>query len=172
MAVQLQQAGDEVGDLILLDSFVIADRPGFDAEPSMTELMAEFGITTTDTATAGTEPTVREVWQAVRAAGGILGSVSEDDFGAVHQTFRHATPLAAQWRPRTYHGDATFVSATVDPPAGAPAAHDWRTAIAGDLTVIEIACTHARMLLPDNVVGFTDALGEDSRITTHQEEEQ
>ncbi|WP_267615377.1 non-ribosomal peptide synthetase [Gordonia bronchialis] len=155
MAVQLAEAGEQVGDLILLDSFVIADRPGFDAEPSMVELMSEFGLAPAE---SDAEPTLHEVWQAIAEAGGILGGVTEEAFGAVHRTFRAATALAADWRPRTYDGDATFVSATVDPPAGAPAADDWRTAVAGRLTRVEVDCTHARMLLPENVTGFIHSI--------------
>ncbi|MET9200711.1 amino acid adenylation domain-containing protein [Gordonia sp. NPDC003585] len=171
MAVQLQEAGDEVGQLILLDSFVIADRPEYQTEPSLAELMKEFGITTTD---VDVEPTVQEVRTAVAAAGGILGAMCEQDFDAVHRAFRHATPLAADWRPRTYDGDATFVSATIDPPAGQRAVDDWHTAIAGQVTEVKTSCTHARMLLPENVVDYIHAIdGADAQqAPTEQQEEQ
>lgn len=169
--MQLQESGDEVGQLILLDSFVIADRPEFHTEPSLAELMKEFGITTTD---VDVEPTVQEVRTAVAAAGGILGAMCEQDFDAVHRAFRHATPLAADWRPRTYDGDATFVSATIDPPAGQRAVDDWHTAIAGQVTEVKTSCTHARMLLPENVVDYIHAIdGADAQqAPTEQQEEQ
>ena len=167
MAVQLEQSGDEVGQLILLDSYVIADRPDLHAEPSVAELMAEFDLRANESEDEnGDEPTVREVWQAVRAAGGILGGVTQAEFEAVHRAFRHATPLAADWRPRTYHGDATFVSANLDRPPGQPAVDDWRTAIGGSLTELEVHCSHARMLLPDNVTSFVEAIRNPSPRTT------
>ena len=165
--MQLEQSGDEVGQLILLDSYVIADRPDLHAEPSVAELMAEFDLRANESEDEnGDEPTVREVWQAVRAAGGILGGVTQAEFEAVHRAFRHATPLAADWRPRTYHGDATFVSANLDRPPGQPAVDDWRTAIGGSLTELEVHCSHARMLLPDNVTSFVEAIRNPSPRTT------
>ncbi|NED59337.1 alpha/beta fold hydrolase, partial [Streptomyces sp. SID10244] len=74
VAIALQAAGDEVAQLVLLDSFVLADRPDLATEPSVAELLAEFGIAAADD---GREPSVTEAWQAVRAAGGPLAGLSE-----------------------------------------------------------------------------------------------
>ena len=166
MAVQLAEgrrvdpAADpndpRVGSLTLLDSYVVADRPGFDEQPSVAELLREFGLD----APADREPTVTEAWESVRAAGGPIAGLSEADFAAVHDVFRAATPLAAQWRPRTYGGDMIFVSATGDTPPGGPAVQDWRRRITGRLTEIEVTCSHARMLQPENVSAYMDVARE------------
>ncbi|WAC56477.1 amino acid adenylation domain-containing protein [Gordonia sp. SL306] len=155
VAIALQAAGDEVAQLVLLDSFVLADRPDLTTEPSVAELLAEFGIAAADD---GREPSVTEAWQAVRAAGGPLAGLSEADFEAVHRTFRHATPLAAHWRPGTFRGDMTFVTAAGDPPPGRPAVDDWRDHVSGEIAETVVHCTHARMLLPENVTGFAAAI--------------
>ncbi|ROZ98666.1 amino acid adenylation domain-containing protein [Gordonia sp. OPL2] len=161
MAIQLQAAGDDVDELVLLDSFVVADRPGYDETPSVAELLAEFGLSAeTD---HGGEPTITEAWQAVREAGGPLGGLTEAEFGRVHRAFLSATPLAADWRPRTYHGDAVFVTATADPPPGGPAVQDWDGRITGTVTEFTVDCSHARMLLPENVSDYSSAIDRSAR---------
>ncbi|AZG48374.1 non-ribosomal peptide synthetase [Gordonia insulae] len=153
MAIQLAAAGAEVAQLVLLDSFVLADRPGLATEQSVAELLAEFGLSTGEG-----EPTVEQAWQAVRSAGGPLGGLGADEFAAVHETFRQATPLAAHWRPGTFDGDMTFVTAAADPPAGRPAVDDWRAHVSGRIHEVVIDSTHARMLLPENVTGYAHVI--------------
>ena len=162
MAVQLSESGDVVDELTLLDSFVVADRPGFDRTPSVAELMAEFGldIDTDD----GQEPSIAHAWESVRNAGGPLSGLSEHEFAAVHRTFLAATPLAADWRPRTYAGDARFVTATADPPPGGPAVDDWAGRITGTVREFVVDCSHARMLLPANVTAYAAAV--DGSVTS------
>ncbi|MDL9944923.1 amino acid adenylation domain-containing protein [Gordonia sp. ABSL11-1] len=161
MAIQLHAAGDVIDELVLLDSFVVADRPGCDETPSVAELLAEFGLSA-DTGPGG-EPTIAEAWQAVRDAGGSLGGLTEAEFGRVHRAFLAATPLAADWRPRTYHGDAVFVTATADPPPGGPAVGDWAGRITGTVTEFTVDCSHARMLLPENVSEYSSAIDRSAR---------
>ncbi|MEE4021578.1 amino acid adenylation domain-containing protein [Gordonia sp. PKS22-38] len=156
MAVALSEAGEVVDELTLLDSFVVADRPGFDETPSVAELLTEFGLQAE--VADGTEPTIDEAWDAVRGAGGPLAGLGRDEFDAVHRTFLAATGLAADWRPRTYDGDAVFVTATADPPPGGPAIGDWAGRITGTITEVTADCSHARMLLPENVIGYSAVL--------------
>ncbi|MYR08784.1 amino acid adenylation domain-containing protein [Gordonia sp. SID5947] len=163
VAIALQDAGEEVAQLVLLDSFVLADRPDLATEPSVSELLAEFGITAAE---AGHEPTVTDAWRAVRAAGGPLAGLTEADFTAVHETFRHATPLAAHWRPGVFRGDMTFVTAAADPPPGRPAVDDWRDHVSGEIAETVVHCTHARMLLPENVTGFAAAIDDTTAPVT------
>ncbi|MFW0795599.1 amino acid adenylation domain-containing protein [Gordonia sp. CPCC 205515] len=153
MAVQLEAAGEEVASLTLLDSFVLADRPELAVEPSLGELLAEFGLGTDDT-----EPGVEQAWRAVRDSGGALGGLSLDEFGRVHDVFRAATDLAADWRPGVFGGDMTFVTAADDPPPGRSAVADWAGHVRGAVDEIVVECTHARMLLPENVTQFISAI--------------
>ncbi|MGV9478474.1 amino acid adenylation domain-containing protein [Gordonia aichiensis] len=155
IAVILQGSGEVVGDLTILDSYVLADRPDLVTEPSIGELLSEFGISTTDPTAS---PNVDDAWHAVRAAGGLLGGLSRDEFGTVHQVFEQAGDLANPWRPRVFHGDITFVSATRASQPGARAVDGWRPYIDGTIRNIDVDCTHARMLLPQNVVDYAHVL--------------
>ena len=160
IAVILQGSGEEVGDLTILDSYVLSDRPDLVTEPSIGELMSEFGITATDSVTADptASPDVDDAWHAVRAAGGMLAGLSRAEFGTVHRVFEQAGTLANPWRPRVFHGDITFVSATRAPQPGARAVDGWHPYVDGYIRNIDVDCTHARMLLPHNVADFAYAL--------------
>ncbi|WP_235831409.1 non-ribosomal peptide synthetase [Gordonia zhaorongruii] len=147
VGVALQRAGERVDRLILLDSYVLADHPGLARTESMRELLGEFGID--DSAGTG-EPDLNDLSDAVRAGGGPLAELSRDDLAAVQSTFSSAGSLAAQWKPRVFNGDAVFVTATQHS-NGVSARHDWVGRITGTVTDVRVDCTHARMLLPENV---------------------
>ncbi|WP_270486880.1 non-ribosomal peptide synthetase [Gordonia jacobaea] len=163
IAVILQGSGEVIGDLTILDSYVLSDRPDLVTEPSIGELMSEFGITTTDPTAS---PDVDDAWHAVRSAGGMLAGLSRAEFGTVHRVFEQAGSLANPWRPRVFHGDITFVSATRAPQRGARAVDGWRPYVDGHIRNIDVDCTHARMLLPHNVVDFAHALAPRPRRTS------
>ncbi|MGW9266026.1 amino acid adenylation domain-containing protein, partial [Gordonia terrae] len=163
MAVQLQDAGETVERLVLLDSYVVAERPDLDTEASIAELMREFGLDVPDEiAEKGTgdaaEPTVADAFRVISAAGGALGGLSEDTLTTVHEVFRHASPLARNWQPRTFDGDLTFVTATVDAHDGPPAVAGWHDKVTGRVVEVEATSTHARMLLPENVSEWLTAI--------------
>ncbi|MGV9672577.1 amino acid adenylation domain-containing protein [Gordonia sp. NPDC003504] len=160
MAVALTDAGESVGQLMILDSFVVAERPDLDTTPDTGALMAEFGITVPGD---HTDPTPRQAWETLRATGGPLASLDFDEFSRVHETFVSASRLAEDWHPRPYDGDAVFVTATRDAPPGPSALHGWRDTLRGPVTEISLDCTHARMLLGENVTGFTPAIREKGR---------
>lgn len=162
IAVILAESGEHVADLTILDSYVLSDRPDLATESSVAELMSEFGITTTDLTDTSD---VDAAWHAVRHAGGLLGGLSRAEFGAVHRVFENAGALAHPWRPRVFHGDVTFVSATRAAQPGAPAVAGWHPYIDGTIHNIDVDCSHARMLLPENVISFADVLSPRPRRT-------
>ncbi|MDJ0007864.1 amino acid adenylation domain-containing protein [Gordonia alkanivorans] len=160
MAVQLREAGDEVARLVVLDSYVISERPDLDAEASITDLMREFGLDLDSEELSGTdELTVADAHRIISSVGGALGGLARDTLGTVHEVFRHASPLAEKWRPRVYDGDLSFVTATVDPQPGAPAVEAWYSKVTGRVVEIESHSTHARMMLPENVSDWVHAIG-------------
>ncbi|GAC66273.1 non-ribosomal peptide synthetase [Gordonia soli] len=165
VAVALQRDGHDVGQLVLLDSYVVADRPELHVAPSVRELLSEFGL---DVGTEDAEPDLDEVADALHGTAGPLAELSRDDLEAVYRVFVDASPLAESWQPRTFSGDAVFVSATVDPPQGPPAVSDWIDRITGTITDVRLDSTHARMLLPENVTGFLHALDDGRGQPTRQ----
>ncbi|WP_439029760.1 amino acid adenylation domain-containing protein [Gordonia terrae] len=177
MAVQLQDAGETVDRLVVLDSYVVAERPDLDTEASIAELMREFGLDvpeaeTSEIAADEGEPTVADAYRIISQAGGALGGLTEEMLTTVHEVFRHASPLARDWRPRVFDGDLTFVTATEDAHDGPPAVADWANKVTGRVVEVETASTHARMLLPENVSEWVHVIGRpDSPGATVQERE-
>ncbi|WP_018180537.1 non-ribosomal peptide synthetase [Jongsikchunia kroppenstedtii] len=155
VAVALQRAGEQVEQLILLDSYVVADHPDLATTQSTRELLGEFGF---DTAGMAEDPDLDEIWSALREADGALADLSRDDVAAVLETFGAAGPLAANWQPRTFVGDAVFVSAADRPADRPPARPDWIDRITGDIADVVLPCSHARMLLPANVDQYSHVL--------------
>ncbi len=159
MAAQLREAGDEVARLVLLDSYVIAERPDLDTEASITELMREFGLEVDNETISGAgELTVDDAHRIISSTGGALAGLTRETLGTVHEVFRHASPLARGWRPRVYDGDLTFVTATVDPEPGAPAVEAWHSKVTGRVVDIGAHSTHARMMLPEHVSDWVHAI--------------
>ncbi|MGX7696269.1 non-ribosomal peptide synthetase [Gordonia polyisoprenivorans] len=156
MAVQLTESGEKVGQLMVLDAFVVAQRPDLDTTPDLGALLAEFGIRPQHSG----ELTIERAWEAVVAAGGPLASLDVDEFAAVHRVFVDASRLAENWHPRRYDGDAVFVSATADTPPGPPAIAGWTRALRGHVHEIRLNCSHARMLQGENVPGFARAIAQ------------
>jgi amino acid adenylation domain-containing protein len=155
VAVALQRDGETVEQLILLDSYVLADHPGLAESQSTRDLLGEFGF---DTSEMAREPDIDEIWSAVRESGGAMADLSRADVAAVRATFAQAGPLAADWQPRTFVGDAVFVSAR-ERPDGDPAPRlDWIDRITGDIVDVPVSCTHARMLLPANVSEYAHVI--------------
>ncbi|KAF0970218.1 non-ribosomal peptide synthetase [Gordonia sp. YY1] len=161
MAVQLREAGDEVARLVLLDSYVISERPDLDVGVSITALMREFGLDVDTELPSGTaELTVDDAYRIISSIGGALAGLSRETLGTVHEVFRHASPLAEGWRPRLYDGDLTFVTATVDPEPGAPAVEAWHSKVTGRVVDVGVRSTHARMMLPEHVSDWVHAISE------------
>ncbi|MGO3326947.1 amino acid adenylation domain-containing protein [Gordonia sp. (in: high G+C Gram-positive bacteria)] len=150
VGVALQRAGEHVEQLTLLDSYVLADHPGLAGGESLRDLLGEFGIDTSDMVE---DPDGSAVSSAVRAAGGPLAELSDADLQAVRATFESAASLACQWFPRVFDGDAVFITADRGG-TGVEARADWVDVVTGSLADVHVDCTHARMLLPDNVAQY------------------
>ncbi|MCF8588493.1 non-ribosomal peptide synthetase [Gordonia liuliyuniae] len=152
IGVALQQSGERVEQLVLLDSYVLADHADLPHE-SVSDLLSEFGIDAPALPDDSEIPDPSAMSAAVRASGGPLAELTPDDLDAVRATFEAAGPLARHWRPRVFTGDAVFVTATSSDTGIDPRA-DWTDRVTGTLTDVRADCTHARMLLPGNVAQF------------------
>jgi len=155
VAVALQELGEDVEQLTILDSYILAEHPEMVRRESLLDLLGEFGI---DTAELTEIPDEDAIADAVRAGGGPLAALSADQLWAIRATFEGAGDLANRWRPRVFDGDAVFVTATrVDHDVCARA--DWIDRVTGDLIDVRVDCTHARMLLPENVAQYRQVVG-------------
>ncbi|GCB44690.1 polyketide synthase [Streptomyces sp. NL15-2K] len=119
MATQLQEQGERVGRLILLDSYVVADLPyvppAAQGERQRAVLGALLDI-------AGVRPaglrdeelTTRRFLEIVRRRESVLSGMSERHLVGISRVFENNARLAAVHRPVPYRGDVLFVEAAKD----------------------------------------------------------
>jgi amino acid adenylation domain-containing protein len=149
VAARLQQSGDEVGLLTLLDSF---PKPGAkrvgDAE--VMEVMRQRDFLAGMLDLAGYDPVAVSDAAAdpVRVAdllaqqGGILAGLDAERIAMLHRIFENNARLAASHVPGTYDGDALLFIATEDKPADAPDSQAWEPYISGQIASHPIAARH------------------------------
>ncbi|WEQ54976.1 amino acid adenylation domain-containing protein [Komagataeibacter nataicola] len=135
MATRLQEQGDQVALLILLDGYPSSDPHALetvddrDYEAALQALMDEYGM-------QGIDPDMK---------------------AAIIAVFRNCTRIQLQYRPAVYSGDMIFLRAADEPDpvtSGDPA--QWNTYLRGKMTVLDINASHSQMLEPNaaNKIAF------------------
>nr|UNQ78296.1 non-ribosomal peptide synthetase [Microbispora sp.] len=152
MAVQLREAGEEVGTLVLLDPYTRAQAE--DAAPlSKTELMAlaveGLGIPLDDVARDDIQ--IADVVAAFRAHGGILGSLADEVAGSIVDIFANNADIQQRHVPRVFDGAALIFTAQPEdaPNPAIGAAERWRRFVSGGIEEVRLPCDHEEMARPD-----------------------
>jgi amino acid adenylation domain-containing protein len=152
MAVQLQDQGQQVGLLALLDGYPASSLAGLPSPSGERELLAallvSLGHDLTDL--PDDQPLDRAEFIArVRSAGGPLARLSADQLAALPTVFATNTGLAHRIRPGIYRGDALFFLATDGRTKDSPRPEAWYPHVLGRLAVHEIGCAHGAMANPE-----------------------
>jgi thioesterase domain-containing protein len=138
MAVQLQDAGEEVELLVLLDAFP-------------RDLSAA-------------QPTPQEVLEGVQVPDEMLAAFTEDQLVHLKAVFLNNSGIAGRHTPRTFHGDVVFCAATeLEEGESRRLPTLWTPYVTGRIEVHAIEATHNTLLAerPATAVGhlLADALG-------------
>ncbi|MGS2805806.1 amino acid adenylation domain-containing protein [Nocardia sp. MW-W600-9] len=141
MAVRLQELGERVTVLAMLDSFV--GDVGYRSETPVTvgDLLGQFG-TEHELATPVGEFTPDD---AVTLVAELPGPFTELTAERVHRIFAgilHAQVIGAAHRPRVFHGDLLFFTAGRDDRGAGRAAGAWRDHIGGEIRDVPVDATH------------------------------
>ncbi|MFE3541567.1 amino acid adenylation domain-containing protein [Nocardia sp. NPDC059177] len=141
MAVRLQELGQRVEVLAMLDSFV--GEVGYRSAAPVTvgDLLGQFG-TAHELATPVTDFTAED---AVTLVAGLPGPFTELTGERVHRLFAgilHTQAISATHRARVFDGDLLFFTAGRDDHGEGRAAGSWRDHIAGDIRDIAVDATH------------------------------
>jgi thioesterase domain-containing protein len=126
VAVQLQEAGEEVRFLGMLDSYPELHDDG-DRLPRW-----------------GEDDAVELLHEAI----GGLDGLAADEMPRVLAALRHHRALWRGYVPRRYRGDLLFFTAALDRPEGRDAVREWSPFIDGTIQEISVECTHPAMLSP------------------------
>ncbi|MEC3978292.1 non-ribosomal peptide synthetase [Amycolatopsis sp. H20-H5] len=149
MAVQLQEQGEEVGLLAMLDGYPPTTPP--DEEPDERETLAALLLSLGHDLSARPDsaPLGRaEFTSMLNAAGGPLASLAPKAVAAMPDVFAHNSSLARQHQPGGYRGDALFFQATEGRHADSPLPAAWEPYVSGQLAVHQVDARHGELTQP------------------------
>ncbi|MGQ0519577.1 MAG: alpha/beta fold hydrolase, partial [Actinomycetota bacterium] len=157
MAVHLQEAGERVGLLALVDSYpLVAEDPGGarpDDERDVLEFVARLAGVDPGRP-GGAAPDRGRVLDEVRAAGGLFGAIDDETLPAVVDVAANATRLARAATPRLFAGDALFFTATGDKGGTSLSAALWEPFVAGRVENHDVEADHLAMVEPDALAAW------------------
>ncbi|WP_280905808.1 alpha/beta fold hydrolase, partial [Streptomyces sp. MAA16] len=155
MAVQLQEAGEEVSILALMDTY-----------PASEEEIKSVDAHVLD------EATLRENLNAEMrihkqspetAEAAIVDSLDGHDVDAILRVFMNNHKIMENFSPRRFDGDILFFTATLGNAEGRPSAETWLPYISGSIDNRDIAVDHAEMNSPSSAAAICQALAEKLR---------
>ncbi|MFC8516110.1 amino acid adenylation domain-containing protein [Streptomyces sp. NPDC057257] len=143
VAVLLQQAGEEVELLALLDAFPAEqwrDRPAPEEGDALTAVLRMAGFDRTD------ERTRDDVLATLRRAGSPLAGLSDHTLSRIVDIVPNHARMMREHRHQYYEGDVLFFT------AAAPRAEDWLTReawrphVSGAIVNHDLDCTHPQLM--------------------------
>ncbi|MEV0296287.1 amino acid adenylation domain-containing protein [Nocardia sp. NPDC050710] len=155
VAVQLQEAGDQVALLSMMDSYQLSDEWLEHAIPSVAEIVGEFGSDLLDEgAELDPEITLSEAADLLHSRPGPFAALTVEHLERLYTGYANGTVLAHGFRPRTFDGDLLFFTAGADEinqadPARRAAA--WEPFVTGAVLDHELPCRHAAMATPESL---------------------
>ncbi|MDX3225470.1 non-ribosomal peptide synthase/polyketide synthase [Streptomyces sp. ME19-01-6] len=169
VATRLQEQGEEVGLLAMLDAYPVAagtappardraDEAG-EADSDLMRALLEVaapGATARGDAPGADEPGAAEpltreaAAEALRAQGNPLIDLLADNLETILRAFGDHVALRYAFVPRVFHGDALLVAARPDGDQGpGDGARRWRPYVEGRVLTHPVRCRHQEMMLPE-----------------------
>ncbi|ORI21252.1 non-ribosomal peptide synthetase [Rhodococcus sp. 1168] len=152
MATQLEETGDEVGLLALLDAFPkLESDPGVgaaDPDELWAALLAVAGVPPEDVGGAVGDPAA--IAARLNEQDSVLGHMTAERVRALETVFENNTRLSAEHRPRPYDGPATVFAAARDHGPSAPERRRWNGALDA-IEFVEIDAGHNDMTRPEPI---------------------
>ncbi|MFE4499937.1 amino acid adenylation domain-containing protein [Rhodococcus sp. NPDC056743] len=154
VAVQLQAMGENVAELILLDSFVLEDPTMDGAQPTLAELVAGLGIAVPDAGEL--TPAAAEV--LIRQNIGDHPLASSETIARLYDEYCAGAHLAHHYRPGRFVGDLLFFSAQTDTFDPLRTASAWRPFVSGAIMDRPVPTSHADMFTDVGLAAIGPAL--------------
>ncbi|MFG1796632.1 amino acid adenylation domain-containing protein [Nocardia sp. NPDC049149] len=160
VAVRLQEAGEEVALLSMMDSYRLSDAWLEHAIPSVAEIIEEFGADQLD---APLDPAMnlRDAAELLRARPGPFAALTVEHLERLYAGYTNGTLLAHSFRPRVFDGDLVFFTAAADEINRADPerrASAWQPFVTGDIHDHELPCRHSAMTAPESLAAIGPVL--------------
>ncbi|MFE3946037.1 amino acid adenylation domain-containing protein [Streptomyces sp. NPDC059118] len=138
MAVQLQEAGEEVAALVVLDAY-----------PSVS---LEQGVDQPE------QPEVVDWTDAVLRVGERFGlDLSDEELAVAEGVRSNNVAIATTHIPRVFQGDLIHVAALLGKPAGAALGDRWKLYVTGEVAQTALPCQHHELAQPEALRSAWDA---------------
>ncbi|WPW33099.1 non-ribosomal peptide synthase/polyketide synthase [Streptomyces atratus] len=152
VAARLQEDGDEVATLALLDAYPVEAgiAPPAAAGDGGELLRALLEVTHAAPSSPGTEAVTREeAAAALRALGNPLMELLADRLDTVLETFEDHVALRHAFVPQVFRGDALLFAALPDGAGAHSRAERWQPYVEGRVHAHVVRCTHEHMMDPE-----------------------
>ncbi|MEV6772060.1 amino acid adenylation domain-containing protein [Nocardia sp. NPDC051030] len=155
VAVQLQDGGDEVALLAMMDSYQLTDRWLEHAIPSVSDIIGEFGSDLLGGDT-GVDPrlNLHEAAELLRSRPGPFAALTVEHMERLYTGYTNGAMQAHGFRPRVFDGDVLFFTAAddeinrADPDRCAAA---WEPFVTGVVHDQLVRCRHSGMTTPESL---------------------
>ncbi|MFE6923437.1 amino acid adenylation domain-containing protein [Nocardia sp. NPDC057663] len=154
VAVQLQDAGEDVALLAMMDSYQLGDRWLDTAMPSVADILGEFGADLVGGAPLPADLDLHEAAELLRAQPGPFAALSVENLERLYTGYADGTVMANRFRPRTFDGDLVFFTAAADEINAADPgrrAEAWQPFVTGNIHNHDLPCRHAAMTTPESL---------------------
>ncbi|WP_312033851.1 MULTISPECIES: non-ribosomal peptide synthetase [unclassified Rhodococcus (in: high G+C Gram-positive bacteria)] len=163
VAVRLQDAGDDVATLVMLDSYAHQPQTAqADLPVSVGDLLAGIGVER-DVPAAVAEMTPESAVDLLTGTGGPMAVFTREQLHRLIASAAHNCALLDHHRPGVFRGDVAFFTAGRDDPTGSAAAATWQPYVAGAVRNRTVDSAHWHMTSPKVTRVVGSALRGDSR---------
>ncbi|GFN29832.1 amino acid adenylation domain-containing protein [Paenibacillus xylaniclasticus] len=151
MAVKLQQDGEEVALLAMLDSYPSHFLPIADGPDEREALIALLALGGYDPDNMGDKPlTLSSAVEMLRSDGSALASLDEATIINLKETYVNSVKIMAAYSPQRFKGNMLFFRSTIIPDWFTPIDPDtWLPYLDGEIERYDIACRHKDMCQPE-----------------------
>ncbi|MFD0000109.1 amino acid adenylation domain-containing protein [Nocardia sp. NPDC127526] len=155
VAVQLQEGGDEVALLALMDSFRLSDEWLDRARPGIADIIGEFGSDLLgDAADIDPRINLHEAVELLRNRPGAFAALTTEHLERIYSGFIDGAMLANAFHPRVFDGDLLFFTAAEDEVNRADperCAAAWEPHVTGVVHDQLVRCRHSGMTTPESL---------------------
>ncbi|SEG80937.1 amino acid adenylation domain-containing protein [Thermomonospora echinospora] len=146
IACRLQAAGEDVGLLVLIDSYHGQDLDAAKREV-LPELLEAAGIDAGMNADGA--PDLDHIMRVIKERGDAFATLDEDGLTNLYRNYENGLRCAEEYRPGRFRGDVVFFTATRGRPAGAPTARgNWQPVTEGQIEDYPVDAEHHLLMEP------------------------
>ncbi|MCY8532791.1 amino acid adenylation domain-containing protein [Bacillus vallismortis] len=151
MATQLQNQGDEISLLVMLDAYPNHFLPIKEAPDDEEALIALLALGGYDPDSLGDKPLDFETaLEILRRDGSALASLDESVILNLKNTYVNSVSILGSYKPKTFRGNVLFFRSTIIPEWFDPIEPDsWKPYINGQIEQIDIDCRHKDLCQPE-----------------------